>query len=200
MAPDPDPRSADGGPLHPAAVAAGAGGSPPDVDTAPGPAARPGLRFLVASPAHFVALGAGSGLAPFAAGTWGTLLALASFRVFDRWLSDVGWAVVVGIALAVGAWAAQRTGARLGHADSPHIVIDEIAAFWLVLWLLPVGAPAWLQAAAFVLFRAFDIAKPPPIARLDARLKNGVGVMLDDLVAAFYTLAAIAIFWRLTEG
>ncbi|MCX7901873.1 MAG: phosphatidylglycerophosphatase A, partial [Burkholderiaceae bacterium] len=56
------------------------------------------------------------------------------------------------------------------------------------------------QAAAFVLFRALDIAKPPPIARLDARLKHGVGVMLDDLIAAFYTLLLLAIVWRLTGG
>jgi phosphatidylglycerophosphatase A len=101
--------------------------------------------------------------------------------------------------LALGAIAAQRTGARLGIVDSGHIVIDEIVAFWLVLWLLPERAPVWLAAVAFLLFRVFDIAKPAPIRRLDARIKNGVGVMLDDLLAAFYTLLLIAIVWRLTH-
>ncbi|MCS7100652.1 MAG: phosphatidylglycerophosphatase A, partial [Burkholderiaceae bacterium] len=108
--------------------------------------AQPGLRFLFASPAHWIALGAGSGLAPFAAGTWGTLLAYVSFRLLDPWLSDLAWAAVIGAALPLGAWAAHRTGARLGEPDSRHIVIDEIVAFWLVLWLLPAGAGAGWQA------------------------------------------------------
>jgi phosphatidylglycerophosphatase A len=199
MSANPDRETANGGEaLPPAALAAGEGARAPANET--GGSGPPGLRFLFASPAHFVALGAGSGLAPVAAGTWGTLFALVTFHAIDRWLTDGGWAIFIGVALAVGAWAAQRTGARLGRADSRHIVIDEIVAFWLVLWLLPTRASAWVQAAAFVLFRIFDIAKPPPIGRLDARLKNGVGVMLDDLVAAFYTLLAIAIFWRLSEG
>lgn len=183
---------------HQAAIAAGGVARTPGEDPSGG--GRPGLKFLCASPAHFVALGAGSGLVPFAAGTWGTLFALVTFHALDRWLTDGGWAILIGVTLAVGAWAAQRTGERLGRADSRHIVIDEIVAFWLVLWLLPTRAATWVQAAAFVLFRIVDIAKPPPIGRLDARLKNGVGVMLDDLVAAFYTLLAIAIFWRFTEG
>jgi phosphatidylglycerophosphatase A len=200
MSANPDRETAHlGKPAATGALAAGEGQPRAPAEQASGDG-RPGLRFLFASPAHFVALGAGSGLAPVAAGTWGTLFALVTFQVLDPWLTDGGWAVLIGVALAVGAWAAQRTGERLGCADSRHIVIDEIVAFWLVLWLLPTRASVWTQAAAFVLFRIFDIAKPPPIGRLDARLKNGVGVMLDDLVAAFYTLLAIAIFWRLNEG
>lgn len=166
----------------------------------PPPGGRPGLEFLLASPAHFLALGAGSGLAPFAAGTWGTLFALVTFYPLDAWLDDTGWTLFIAAALVAGAASAQLTGRRLGQADSRHIVIDEIVAFWIVLWLLPARASLWLQALAFVGFRVLDVVKPPPIGRLDARLKNGIGVMLDDLVAAFYTLLAIAIFWRLTQG
>jgi phosphatidylglycerophosphatase A len=140
-----------------------------------------------------IALAAGAGLPRRAPGTWGTLFAWASFVVLDPLLTDLQWAGFILMGLYFGAWAAQRAGASLGQADSGHIVIDEVIAFWIVLLLLPTGASMLSQACAFVLFRFFDIVKPPPIRRLDARLKNGLGVMLDDLVAAFYTLAVFAI-------
>jgi phosphatidylglycerophosphatase A len=73
-------------------------------------------------------------------------------------------------------------------------VIDEIVAFWLVLWLLPGGVIT--QAVAFLGFRFFDILKPPPIRAVDQRFKNGVGVMLDDLLAAFYTLLVASVLAR----
>jgi phosphatidylglycerophosphatase A len=159
---------------------------------------RPGLRFLFSSPWHLIALGFGSGLPRFAPGTWGTVFAWVSFIVLDRWLDDSGWAVTIAIGFVLGAVAAQRTGARLGIIDSGHIVVDEIIAFWIVLWLT--RSSGWGAALAFVLFRMFDIAKPPPIKRLDARIKNGFGVMIDDVVAAFYTLLLIAIFRRLAHA
>ncbi len=162
---------------------------------------RPTLRFMLSSPWHVIALGAGSGLAPFASGTFGTLAAWGAFVLLDRWLSNTGWALLIMATLFFGAWAAQRTGERLAVADSGHVVIDEIVAFWIVLLLLPdEPRPGWLAAAAFVLFRLFDIAKPPPIRWLDARYKNGVGVMLDDLVAAFFTLLVIALGWQFGTG
>jgi phosphatidylglycerophosphatase A len=74
-------------------------------------------------------------------------------------------------------------------------VIDEIAAFLLVLFL--VGADPRREALAFLVFRAFDIFKPPPIRALDAALKNGIGVMLDDVLAAAYTLVVMAVGQRL---
>ena len=77
---------------------------------------------------------------------------------------------------------------------------DEIVAFWAVLLMLPERAPGWMAAAAFLLFRLFDIAKPAPIKRIDARIKNGFGVMIDDAVAAFYTLLVIAVYWRISRG
>jgi phosphatidylglycerophosphatase A len=162
-------------------------------------ARRPTWRFLREHPLHVVALGFGSGMPRTAPGTWGTLFAWASFNALDRWLTDVGWLALIGVALALGALAAQRTGERLGRADSGHIVIDEIVAFWIVLVMLPdaTANPLLQQAFAFVLFRLLDIAKPPPIRALDARFKSGLGVMADDLVAAFYTLFAFALWYRL---
>jgi phosphatidylglycerophosphatase A len=87
----------------------------------------------------------------------------------------------------------------LGEADPSTIVVDEMVAFWLVLVILPTG-PHWfaLQVVAFVLFRFFDIVKPPPISSIDRRWKNAFGVMADDLVAAFYTLVVIALLMRLS--
>lgn len=160
---------------------------------------RPTFRFMLASPWHLIALGAGSGLPRTAPGTWGTLLAWLLFLRLDQSLGPWSWWLLVAAMLAVGAYAAQVTGTRLGMADSGHIVIDEIVAFWIVLLLLPGNAAhgGFLLVAAFVLFRFFDIVKPPPIRALDARFKNGVGVMADDLVAAFYTLLVLAIGIRL---
>lgn len=162
-------------------------------------ARRPTWRFLREHPLHMIALGFGSGMPRTVPGTWGTLFAWGSFIALDRWLTDAGWLAAIGVGLALGARAAQRTGERLGRADSGHIVIDEIIAFWIVLVMLPdaTANPLLQQAFAFLLFRIFDIAKPPPIRALDARWKTGIGVMADDLVAAFYTLLAFALWHRL---
>ena len=167
------------------------------VESAAPPA--PTLRFMLASPWHLLAFGAGSGLPRFAPGTWGTLLAWLLFARLDLWLETTGWLLLLAAMLALGAIAAQITGGRLGAADSRHIVIDEIVAFWFVLLLLPRTAAngGYLLIAAFALFRFFDIVKPPPIRWLDARYKNGAGVMADDLVAAFYALLVLAIGVRI---
>ena len=86
------------------------------------------------------------------------------------------------------------TADHLGVLDPGNIVWDEVVAFWLVLALVPASHGA--QFAAFVLFRFFDIVKPPPIRQVDAAVKNGAGVMLDDLVAAGYALLVFAIGQR----
>lgn len=160
------------------------------------PPPRPTWRFLLAHPAHVLALGFGSGLPRFAPGTFGTLAGWIIFVWLDQWLGTAAWWALIGVTFAAGAAAAQFTGRSLG-ADAGHIVIDEIVAFWIVLLMLPAGGGALMQVSAFVLFRFFDIVKPPPIRALDARLTSGLGVMLDDLVAAFYTLLVFAIVARL---
>jgi phosphatidylglycerophosphatase A len=183
---------------QPPASDAASASAPADADA---PLAPPRIdrRFLFASPWHFIALGAGSGLPRFAPGTWGTLAGWALFALLDPFYSDLAWLGLIVAGLYFGAWAAQRTGAALGKVDSGHIVIDEVVAFWVVLVMLPdnVELQGLQHTIAFVLFRFFDIVKPPPIRWLDARIKNGIGVMLDDLVAAFFTLLVFALWMRI---
>lgn len=148
---------------------------------------KPDFRFLLSHPAHFIALGFGSGLAPKAPGTFGSLAALPLFWLLGQAnLGPAAFGTVIVLGFAVGVWACAIAGKHLGVADHSGIVWDEIVAMWLILAFVPAGWFAWL--AAFALFRFFDILKPWPIRQLDARLKNGLGVMLDDLLAAGYAL------------
>ena len=167
---------------------------------------------MLRHPAHWLALGFGSGLSPKAPGTVGTLWAWVAFLVLSLWLGTTGWAVVLLVSLLVGQWACTVTAQHMGVADPGAIVWDEIVAFWLVLWLL-MPAPWWGQLAAFALFRYFDAAKPGPVGWADRLFKlraghadmtlgwrQGFGILFDDLVAAGCTLLCIALglaLWRL---
>ena len=152
---------------------------------------RPTPRLLLSHPAHFLSLGFGAGLSPWAPGTAGTLLAWALYPLLRVPLSEfVFLALLVSLFLA-GVIAAERTGQALGVADHGAIVWDEIIATWLVLAFTP---PTLLwQAVAVALFRFFDILKPPPVSWADRSFKGGFGVMFDDIVAAGYTLLVLAI-------
>ena len=156
---------------------------------------RPDLKFLFAHPAHFFALGCGSGLAPKAPGTFGTLFAWASFVLFRPYFGEFQLLWLFAAAYLAGIWFIQVTGRGLGDPDHGSIVWDEIVPFWLVLLLTPAGF--YWQATAFALFRLFDITKPQPARWFDQHVKNGFGVMADDLVAAGYTLLALALIKRL---
>ena len=151
----------------------------------------PSLRFLLAHPAHFLALGCGSGLAPVAPGTVGTLFAWLSFGLLHRNFSDFSLLGLLVAAYVAGIWFIDVTGRALGDPDHGSIVWDEIVPFWLVLLLTP-DTFLW-QATAFALFRLFDITKPQPARYFDQHVKNGFGVMADDLVAAGYTLLVLAL-------
>ena len=168
---------------------------------------KPSPRFLLAHPAHFIALGAGSGLSRIAPGTAGTLWAWVVFALASPWMNDTTWAWVIALSLPLGWWASTVTARNMGQLDPSNIVWDEVAAFWLVLWLVCPTSLAG-QAMAFGLFRYFDAAKPGPVGWADAlfhhvdpaqdRLawpKGGFGIMLDDLVAAGCTVLVFAI-WR----
>jgi phosphatidylglycerophosphatase A len=152
---------------------------------------RPDARFLVAHPAHFIALGFGAGLAPRAPGTAGTLAALAIYWALALVLPPLAIAFLAVPLFFVGVWACGVAGRNLGAEDHGALVWDEIVAF------LPLAALAsaslWLQAIAFLLFRLFDIWKPFPIRHFEARVKGGLGVMLDDLLAACYTYLVLVI-------
>jgi phosphatidylglycerophosphatase A len=148
-------------------------------------------RFVFSHPAHVIAFGGGVGLAPFAPGTWGTLLAFPLHALLQTWFEGGGMLAVIALLFALGAWACGVTGRALGVADHGGMVWDETVAFLLVLMFTPAG---WLwQAAAFGLFRFFDIVKPPPIRHFDRALKNGFGVMFDDLLAAGYSVLVLAL-------
>lgn len=153
-------------------------------------------RFLLRHPAHLIAFGLGAGLVPAAPGTAGTLLALPLFWLLAPWAAPAVFLAVIAAMFAAGIWLCGRTGQALGRADHGGIVWDEITAFLLVLFFTP-AEPLW-QAGAFLLFRLFDILKPPPIRYYERTLKGGLGVMFDDLLAAFYTLTVLAILRILT--
>ena len=154
----------------------------------------PTFAFLVRHPAHWIALGFGTGLVPRAPGTAGTLVALPIAWLLNAYAGTGGWiTAMVGVAL-VGTWATHVTARDLGVADHGSIVVDEIAAFLLVLFFA--GPNPLRVAIAFVLFRAFDILKPPPIRQIDRGMKGAVGVMADDYVAAAYTLVLLAVGTR----
>lgn len=151
---------------------------------------RTDIRFLLRHPAHLLAFGFGSGLAPKAPGTVGTLLGLPLFWLVTAAAADrPNQFILIIAAFLLGVWACARTGRALGVADHGGMVWDEIVAFVLVLMFTPAG---WLWTAlAFALFRLFDILKPWPIRLADRRLKNGFGVMFDDLLAALYAIAVL---------
>jgi phosphatidylglycerophosphatase A len=163
------------------------------------PARRPTVAFLFSHPAHALALGFGSGLSPVGPGTVGTLWAWFIFVALQQWLAPAQLGELIALSLPLGWWACTVAARNLRLADPGAIVWDEVVAFWIVLWVL---APAsWsLQAAAFVLFRFFDMAKPGPVGWADRHFhgggwRGGFGIMADDLVAAFCTLLVLA-FWR----
>lgn len=197
-----DVRSVDGA-VHPNT----AGGmteaiplTPLSADPQPAGAVRPSARFMRAHPAHWLALAFGAGLSPVAAGTVGTLWAWLVWGLLLSGLGPRAQAAVVAVSIPVAWWACTVTARHLRTADPGAIVVDEVVAFWIVLWLIaPAGWGA--QCAAFVLFRFFDAVKPGPVGWADRLLhgasswKGGWGILFDDLVAAFCTLLVMAA-WR----
>ena len=145
---------------------------------------------MLRHPAHVIALGAGAGLVPGAPGTAGTLLAFPLYWALTPQYTAPMLLALIALAFALGIWVCGRTGRALGVSDHGAIVWDEIVAFMLVLVFTPPGY-VW-QTGAFLLFRLFDILKPPPIRYFERKWKNGFGVMFDDLLAACYTLLVLA--------
>jgi len=138
----------------------------------------------VTSVIHFVAFGFGSGLLPIMPGTYGTLVAVP-FYLLMRHL-PVGYYILVNIILTVLAVGVSHIVSQdLGERDPPQIVIDEMVGFWWTMLFAPAGG-GWLYIlAGFVSFRFFDIVKPWPIRWVDSRVGGGLGIVADDLVAAF---------------
>lgn len=155
---------------------------------------RPGFRTL-ADPVQLLALGFGTGLAPFAPGTFGSLVGLA----FALALEPLGiWWNAAAVAAAVlgGIWICGESARRLGTHDHPAIVWDEVAGMMITMLAAPPGW--WGAALAFALFRAFDIAKPWPIREIDHGMGGGAGIMLDDVMAGILAAAGLLLLRYVT--
>jgi phosphatidylglycerophosphatase A len=148
-------------------------------------------RTVMTDPVHILAFGFGTGLAPVAPGTFGSLPGILLF-----WLTmNFGLYVQLGIGVAItlaGIWICGESARRIGVHDHGGIVWDEIVGMYLTLLAAPVSVIGWVLA--FVLFRIMDIVKPWPIRDVDHRLGGGVGIMLDDLGAALYAAILLGLY------
>ncbi|WP_329602082.1 phosphatidylglycerophosphatase A family protein [Sansalvadorimonas verongulae] len=142
----------------------------------------------LSNPWHLLAFGFGSGLAPKAPGTFGTLAAIP-FYLLLQYLSLPLYLLVVVVASVVGITICGRTSKDLGVHDHGGIVWDEFCGFWVTMIAAPTG---WLWVAiGFILFRMFDIWKPWPIDLVDREMDGGSGIMVDDLIAGVYALICL---------
>lgn len=149
---------------------------------------NPDVKLLFSHPVHFLSLGLGTGLSPKAPGTVGTLVGFPAYYAICH--LPLAWQLgSIFILFILGIYFCDTTGKALGVADHGGIVWDEIVAMMLVLTVTPMTPVWWL--IAFALFRLFDVWKPFPIKQLDANLKGGFGVMVDDILAAVYAMVVI---------
>lgn len=155
----------------------------------------------LSDPSVLIATWFGVGLLPKAPGTWGSAAALIIGAAI-AWAAGpyAGPVLLAAAALAFGTGiiASNRYVKAAGRDDPSEVVIDEVAALWLVLAALPLEFVAYL--IGFVLFRLFDIFKPWPVSLADRRLKGGLGIMADDVLAALYALGCLAVLAWLSGG
>ncbi len=145
-------------------------------------------KKIILNPIHCLAFGFGSGLAPKAPGTFGTLMAIPLYLALNQ-LPLVAYAVVLVLAFVLGVYLCGKTAEDLGVHDHPGIVWDEFVGFWLTMFAAPAG---WLWILlGFALFRLFDIWKPWPIKIFDKNMESGLGIMIDDVLAGIYALIVL---------
>ncbi|MFH0352377.1 MAG: phosphatidylglycerophosphatase A [Chromatiales bacterium] len=159
-------------------------------------AARPIPVGFLRHPAHLLALGFGTGCAPLAPGTAGTVFGVLVYLALQA--VPVLWYLVVTVVLfGVGVLVCHRAAEALGSHDHPAIVWDEVVGYLVAMTAAPDG---WVWIVfGFVLFRAFDIFKPWPIRTIDARVSGGVGIMLDDAAAGLYAFLVMQVTGYLTH-
>ena len=140
------------------------------------------------NPIHLLALGFGSGAAPKAPGTWGTLAAVLIYWPLSQ-LSPDHYLLMLLVTSVMGIYICGQTARDLGVHDHGSIVWDEFVGFWITMFAAPVG---WVWVVVgFVLFRFFDIIKPWPISWTDKKITGGFGIMLDDVIAG--VMAAVVL-------
>ena len=145
-------------------------------------------RSVWRNPIHFLAFGLGSGAAPFAPGTVGTLLGALLFWLLPP-LTPVIYAAGILATTVFGVWLCGRTAQDIGVHDHGGIVWDEFVGYWITMFMAPPGI-GWL-VVGFVLFRVFDIIKPWPIKWADEQVSGGLGIMLDDVIAGILACLCI---------
>ncbi|GHF81030.1 phosphatidylglycerophosphatase A family protein [Thalassotalea marina] len=148
--------------------------------------------FKLSNPIQFLALGFGSGLAPKAPGTFGTLAAIPIFLLMSVLAAPI-YAIVVLVMATAGIYICGKAAQDAGVHDHPAIVWDEIVGFVITMFLIPVSWHSVL--VGFILFRIFDIFKPWPISWLDKNCHGGLGIMLDDIAAGFAALAVMHLIY-----
>lgn len=141
-----------------------------------------------ANPTHVLAFGFGAGLFPIAPGSAGALVGIVCYAALEP-LPMLWYLATTVFLFAIGIWLCGSTARDLGVHDHPGIVWDEIVGLLITMSAAPCGW-GW-TVLGFILFRAFDITKPWPIATIDRRVTGGLGIMLDDLLAGVYALAAL---------
>lgn len=148
------------------------------------------VRTVMKSPVHFLAFGFGSGLAPKAPGTMGTLAAIPLYLLMVQ-LPLTYYVLALAVATVAGIWLCGESARLLGVHDHGGIVWDEFIGFWLTMLMAPAG---WLWiVVGFALFRLFDIWKPWPIRVIDLKVAGGLGIMLDDILAGVYALVVLQV-------
>lgn len=143
--------------------------------------------MLIAGPANFLALGGGLGLAPKAPGTFGTLLGIPLLLLMPTSLP--AYLGVLLLLAAVGIWCCDQCARQLGVHDHPGIVWDEVVGYLITMIAVP-RSLVWI-IVGFALFRLFDVLKPWPISWIDRRVHGGLGIMLDDMLAALFSLGVM---------
>lgn len=150
-------------------------------------------RALLTHPAGWLALGLGAGLVPRAQGTFGSVVAFLPWWFLWRHLSLPAYGLMLILAFAIGVWACGESGRRIGFSDHRALVWDEFVGQWIALLPALIAPSWWSLLIGFVLFRLFDVWKPWPINWLDARVKGGAGVMVDDVVAGIFAAVVLAV-------
>ncbi|MBR7888890.1 phosphatidylglycerophosphatase A [Marinomonas sp. A79] len=147
------------------------------------------------NPIHFLAFGLGSGAAPKAPGTFGTLAAVPIFIWLLQGLGTTEYLFMLVSTSLVGIYLCGKTSKDMGVHDHSGIVWDEFVGYWITMFLAPAG---WMYIVlGFVLFRLFDILKPWPISWVDKHVHGGFGIMFDDILAglmSFVVLQALVHF------